>query len=77
LFKKRILFKLAVKHGGLAAGFDAIFLTSILPFFETINVLQIAQQGIPLRMFVWIVALFLGWGRRLLRQTAKSKTIQA
>jgi hypothetical protein len=39
----------------------AVFLISTLPFFETAYV-------IPLRVIVWIIALILGWARRIWRQ---------
>ncbi len=52
----------------------AIFLISILPFFASVDVLQLmiggTRHGIPLRVFVWILALVLGWGKRVWEQAA-------
>jgi uncharacterized membrane protein len=52
----------------------AVFLISILPFFASIDALQLTiadePYGIPLRVFVWILALILGWGKRIWEQVA-------
>jgi uncharacterized membrane protein len=52
----------------------AVFLISILPFFASVNVLQltvgVASFEIPLRAFVWILALILGWGKRIWEHAA-------
>ncbi len=50
----------------------AVFLISILPFFASVYVLQVTVGGarfaIPLRVFMWILALILGWIRRIWEQ---------
>jgi uncharacterized membrane protein len=59
----------------------AVFLISILPFFATVNVLQLmfgtTSYGIPLRVFVWILALILGWGKRIWEQAANHSQKQS
>jgi hypothetical protein len=58
----------------------AVFLISILPFFASVNVLQltvgVASFGIPLRVFVWILALILGWGKRIWEHAANRSQSQ-
>jgi uncharacterized membrane protein len=59
----------------------AVFLISILPFFASIDVLQLTvgetHYGIPLRVFVWILALVLGWGKRIWEQTTNRSRNQS
>jgi hypothetical protein len=51
-----------------------------LPFFASVNVLQltvgVASFGIPLRVFVWILALILGWGKRIWEHAANRSQSQ-
>ena len=59
----------------------AVFLISILPFFASVDVLQLmlggTHHGIPLRVFIWILALVLGWGRRIWRQATNRSQNQS
>jgi uncharacterized membrane protein len=52
----------------------AVFLISILPFFASVDILHLmvggTRYGIPLRVFVWILALVLGWGKRIWEHAA-------
>ncbi len=53
----------------------AVFLVSILPFFASTYVFQVAvgnsQYAIPLRVLIWIIALALGLTRRFFEQNTK------
>jgi len=59
----------------------AVFLISILPFFASVDILQFmvggTRIGIPLRVFVWILALVLGWGKRILEHAANHSQNQS
>ena len=55
----------------------AIFIVSMAPVFEDITILHYTISNIaynvPLRVVLWIAALFLGWSRVLLRRRIKSQ----
>ena len=52
----------------------AIFLVSTVPFFASVYVFNVTEAGfrltIPLRVIVWILALIMGWVRRIWQRAA-------
>ena len=70
-------YRFARNYNLLIAG---VFLISIAPFFATIYVFQVTVGGmlyaVPLRVLIWILALVVGWGRRILGKTNRSQNKQ-